>query len=71
MARSKSIKIIDEKIIELENKLHKLKDKCNVIAEELDRLYEDKREYENQEILSAIEHSSKTRAEIMAFLGSD
>lgn len=68
MARTKSAKAIDEKIHEQEEKLRKLKERCNRISEELDALYEEKKMLETRELLDAITRSSKTRAEVLAFL---
>ena len=70
MARTKTMKSIDEQIETCEETLRKLKERCDKISEELDGLYEQKRKIENQEILDAIEHSSRSRAEILAFLES-
>lgn len=70
MARIKNMKTIDQKISENEEKLRKLKERADKVSMELDQLYEDKRELENQELLEAITNSSKTRAEILAFLES-
>ena len=70
MARIKNMKTIDLKIAENEEKLRKLKDRCDNISAELDQLYEEKKALENQELLQAIRDSSKTRAEILAFLES-
>ncbi len=42
MARTKTTKSIDLKIAEAEEKLRKLKDKCDKAAEELDKLYDEK-----------------------------
>lgn len=68
MARMKSTKAIDEKIHEQEEKLRKLKERCNKISEELDDLYEEKKMLETKQLLDAISRSSKTRAEVLAFL---
>lgn len=70
MARMKTMKSLDEKIIECEEKLRKLKDRCNKIANELDSLYAEKKELEAKELLEAIARSSKTKTEILAFLES-
>ena len=67
MARIKNMKTIDLKIAENEEKLRKLKERCDNISAELD---EEKKALENQELLQAIRDSSKTRAEILAFLES-
>ncbi len=70
MARTKSTKTIDEKIREQEEKLRKTKERCDKISGELDYLYEEKKALESKELLDAIARSSKTRAEILAFLES-
>lgn len=68
MARLKTMKAIDTKIADAEDKLRKLKEKCDQISSDLDQLYEEKHAIERAELLTAIENSSRTRAEIMAFL---
>lgn len=70
MARTKTTKMIDQKISETEEKLRKLKERCDSVALELDNLYTEKQKHENEELLDAIQSSSKTRAEILAFLES-
>ena len=70
MARMKTMKSIDEKIHECEEKLRKLKVRCDKMADELDSLYAEKKELEAKELLEAIARSSKTKAEILAFLES-
>lgn len=70
MARMKTMKSIDEKILECEEKLRKMKVRCDKMADELDSLYAEKKEMEAKELLEAIAKSSKTKAEILAFLES-
>ncbi|MDY0256392.1 hypothetical protein [Gudongella oleilytica] len=70
MARTKSTKTMDEKICEQEEKLRKMKERCDKISGELDDLYEEKKALEAKELLNAIARSSKTRAEVLAFLES-
>lgn len=70
MARTKSTKTIDEKIREQEEKLRKMKERCDKISAGLDDLYEEKKALEAKELLDAIARSSKTRAEVLAFLES-
>lgn len=70
MARTKTTKSIDTKIAETEEKLRKLKERCDKVAAELDELYVEKQTLENEELLIAIRNSSRTRAEIIAFLES-
>lgn len=68
MARLKSMKSIDDKIFEYEEKLRKLKERCDKLADALDGLYAEKKEIEAKELLEAIAKSSKTKTEILAFL---
>ena len=70
MARTKTTKSIDLKITEAEEKLRKLKDRCNKAAEELDKLYAEKEVVENQALIAAIKSSSRSRADILEFLES-
>lgn len=70
MARLKSTKSIDDKIFEREEKLRKLKERCDKLTDELDGLYAEKKELEAKELLEAIAKSSKTKTEILAFLES-
>lgn len=70
MARMKSSKSIDIRIAETEEKLRKLKERCDRTSQELDSLYLERKELENKELLEAIENSSRTRAELLAFLES-
>lgn len=70
MPRTKTMKSIDDKIKDCEERLRKLKERCDKVADELDNLYEQKRTIESQEILDAIYRSSKSKAEILAFLES-
>lgn len=70
MARLKSMKSIDDKIFEYEEKLRKLKERCDKLADALDDLYAEKKEIEAKELLEAIAKSSKTKTEILAFLES-
>ncbi|NSG14285.1 hypothetical protein HFM87_18320 [Blautia producta] len=70
MARMKTSKSIDIRIAETEEKLRKLKERCDRTSQELDSLYLERKELENKELLEAIENSSRTRAELLAFLES-
>jgi hypothetical protein len=47
-----------------------MKERCDKISGELDDLYEEKKALEAKELLNAIARSSKTRAEVLAFLES-
>ena len=70
MARTISAKALDDRIAEHEGKLRKLKERCDKVSEELDTLYAKKKAIEVQEMIDAIELSSRTKAEILAFLES-
>ncbi len=70
MARMKTSRSIDIRIAETEEKLRKLKERCDRTSQELDSLYLERKELENKELLEAIENSSRTRAELLAFLES-
>ena len=70
MARMKTSKSIDIRMAETEEKLRKLKERCDRTSQELDSLYLERKELENKELLEAIENSSRTRAELLAFLES-
>lgn len=70
MARLKTTKSIDDKILECEEKLRKLKERCDRLTDELDGLYAAKKELESKELLEAIARSSRTKTEILAFLES-
>lgn len=70
MARMKSTNSVDVKIKEYEEKLRRLKDRYDKVAEALDKLYAEKKELEAKELLDAIEKSSRTKSEILAFLES-
>lgn len=70
MPRMKTAKSFDDKILECENRLRKLKERCDKVTDELDCLYAAKKELESKEILDAISKSSRTKTEILAFLES-
>lgn len=70
MARMRTIQSIEEKIQETESKFVKAKERCDRLAQELEDLYEEKRRIEEQELLDAIRESSRSKAEILAFLES-
>lgn len=48
-----------------------MKERCDKIAEELDKLYDEKKTLEVRELLYAIAYSSKTKAEVLVFLESN
>ena len=50
MARLKTTKSIDDKILECEEKLRKLKERCDRLTDELDGLYAEKKELEAKEL---------------------
>lgn len=60
---------VESKIIENEEKLMKLKERCNKVALELEKLYEEKTKLEDEVIIEAFHKSSRSKAELMAFLG--
>lgn len=45
MSRMKTAKSIDDKIMECENKLRKLKERCDKVTDELDSLYAAKKNW--------------------------
>ncbi|GAU76734.1 hypothetical protein [Fusibacter sp. 3D3] len=57
MARTKTTKSIDAKIVEIEEKLRKLKERGDKVATELDELYVEKQKHENEELLATIQNS--------------
>lgn len=58
MSWTKTVKSIDDKILECKNKLRKLKERCDSVTDELDCLFATKKELEAKEILDAIAKSS-------------
>lgn len=60
---------IDEKIEQQKKIVFNLKDKYEAALAELDRLQQKRIELKNKELLKAIENSSRSFDEIMAFLG--
>lgn len=67
---SLSIKTIEDKISQTEEQLRRLKERCNKVSQKLDSLYELKKRLEQEELLKAIDKSTRTKAEILAFLES-
>ena len=61
MARLKTIKSIDDKILECEEKLRKLKERCDRLTDELDGLYAEKKELEAKELLVLTSHYFPTQ----------
>lgn len=70
MPRTRTVKIIDAKIKTFEDKLRRLKERGDKVARNLDLLYKQKEEIKRKELFVAIEKSTRTRAEILAFLAS-
>lgn len=70
MPRTKNIKTIEDKISQTEEQLRRLKERCNKVSQKLDSLYELKKRLEQEELLKAIDKSTRTKAEILAFLKS-
>lgn len=62
---------IDEKIEQQKKVVFQLKDKYDAAVAELDRLQQKRLELRNKELLKAIETSSRSFDEIMAFLKAD
>ena len=69
-ARTKSIKTIEAEISQTEEQLRRLKERCDKVSQKLDALYELKKHWEQEELLKAIDKSTRTKAEILAFLES-
>ena len=70
MPRTKNIKTIEDKISQTEEQLRRLKERGNKVSQKLDSLYELKKRLEQEELLKAIDKSTRTKAEILAFLES-
>lgn len=70
MPRTKSIKTIEAEISQTEEQLRRLKVRCDKVSQKLDALYELKKHREQEELLKAIDKSTRTKAEILAFLES-
>ena len=70
MPRTKNIKTIEDKISQTVEQLRRLKERCNKVSQKLDSLYELKKRLEQEELLKAIDKSTRTKAEILAFLES-
>ena len=70
MPRTKNIKTIEDKISQTEEQLRRLKERCDKVSQKLDSLYELKKRLEQEELLKAIDKSTRTKAEILAFLES-
>lgn len=70
MPRTKNIKTIEAEISQTEEQLRRLKERCDKASQKLDALYELKKHREQEELLKAIDKSTRTKAEILAFLES-
>ena len=69
MPRTKNIKTIEAEISQTEEQLQRLKERCDKVSQKLDALYELKKHREQEELLN-IDKSTRTKAEILAFLES-
>ncbi|MBT8902005.1 hypothetical protein BTI52_08275 [Lactobacillus delbrueckii subsp. bulgaricus] len=69
MPRTKNIKTIEAEISQTEEQLRRLKERCDKASQKLDALYELKKHREQEELLN-IDKSTRTKAEILAFLES-
>ncbi|MCD5437208.1 hypothetical protein [Lactobacillus delbrueckii] len=70
MPRTKNIKTIEAEISQTEEQLQRLKERCDKASQKLDALYELKKHREQEELLKSIDKSTRTKAEILAFLES-
>ncbi|WP_260262767.1 hypothetical protein [Lactobacillus delbrueckii] len=70
MPRTKNIKTIEAEISQTEEQLRRLKERCDKASQKLDALYELKKHREQEELLKAIDKSTRTKAEILTFLES-
>lgn len=70
MPRTKNIKTIEDKISQTEEQLRRLKERCDKASQKPDSLYEFKKRLEQEELLKDIDKSTRTKAEILAFLES-
>ncbi|MGZ1287604.1 hypothetical protein, partial [Lactobacillus delbrueckii] len=69
MPRTKNIKTIEAEISQTEEQLRRPKERCDKASQKLDALYELKKHREQEELLN-IDKSTRTKAEILAFLES-
>ena len=68
MARKKSLNSIENEIKKTEAELVKAQERCDVLAEKLLDLRNQKKEYEAQQIVKAYFKSGKSLSEVMTFL---
>lgn len=71
MARTRRTISLDEKIEKAQAAVFQAKDKYDAAVEELNKLQKKKRELQKQELLKAIEESTKSYDEIMVFLAGN
>ena len=70
MPRTKNSKTIEAEISQTEEQFQRLKERCDKASQKLDALYELKKHREQEELLKSIDKSTRTKAEILAFLES-
>ena len=68
MARTRRTITLDEKIEKAEAKVFRTKDMHDAAVAELNALLKEKKELQSKELMKAIERSSRSFEEIMAFL---
>ena len=68
MARTRKTITLDEKIEKAQTAVFQAKEKYDAAVEELNKLLKKKQEIQKQELLKAIEASTKSYDEIMKFL---
>ena len=70
MARSKRIKTSEAEMQQTEEQQQHLNERCDKASQKPYALYEHKKPREQEELLKAIDKSTRTKAEILAFLES-
>lgn len=68
MAKQKSMKSLDMKILTTKSKLNRAKERCNQLSKELLNLQQEKDDLEARQIFNAFKQSRKTMRELMIFL---
>lgn len=68
MAKQKSMKNLDMKILTTKSKLNRAKERCNQLSKELLNLQQEKDDLEARQIFNAFKQSRKTMRELMIFL---
>lgn len=71
MARKRKTISLDEKIENAQAAVFRAKDKYDAAVEELNKLQTKKRELQKQALLKAMEESTRSYEEIMAFLAGN